>query len=48
MHLKVDKALIKVFSKYINFVKVFLLKLALKLLKYIRINNHAIKLVDNL
>ncbi len=46
-HLKVDKALIKVFSKYVNSKDVFLLILAIKLLKYTRINNHTIKLVDN-
>ena len=46
-HLKVDEAFIKVFSKYANFVDAFLPKLAVKLPKYTRINNHAIKLVDN-
>ena len=47
-YLKVDKALIKVSSKYVDFVNVFLPKLAIKLPKHTRINNHAIKLVDDL
>ena len=46
-HLKVDKALIQVFSKYADFIDIFLLKLVAKLLKYIKINNHIIKLVNN-
>ena len=46
-HLKVDKAPAKVHSKYINFRNVFLPKLAIKLPKYMRSNNHAIKIVDN-
>lgn len=46
-NLKVDKALIKVLSKYANFAYVFLPKLAAKLLKYTKINNHAIKFVDD-
>ena len=46
-HLKVDKALTKVFIKYANFADVFLPKLAAKLPKYMKINNHAFKLVDD-
>ena len=46
-HMKVDKALTKDLGKYIDFADVFLSKLAIKLLKHMRINNHAIKLVDN-
>ena len=46
-HLKADKAPTKVSSKYADFIDVFLLKLAIKLLKYTRINNYAIELVDN-
>ena len=44
-HLKVDKAFIKVFSKDVNFAVIFLIKLVVKLLKHMKINNHAIKLV---
>ncbi len=46
-HLKAAEALIKVPSKYADFADVFLPKLAVKLPKYTRINNHAIKLVDD-
>ena len=46
-YLKVDEALIKVFNKYANFANVFSLKLVIKLLKYIRINNNTIKLVKD-
>ena len=46
-HLKADEAFIKVFGKYADFVDIFLPKLATKLSKYTRINNHIIKLVDN-
>ncbi len=45
--LKVDEALTKVLSKYIDFADVFSSKLAVELLKYIRINNHTIELVDD-
>ena len=47
VYLKVNKAPTKVFSKYANFVDVFLPKLVAKLLKYIKIKNHAIKLIDD-
>ena len=46
-HLKVNEAFIKVFSKYTNFAEIFLLKLAVKLLKHTRINNHTIELLDD-
>ena len=46
-HLKVDEAFTQVPSKYADFVDIFLLKLVVKLLEYTRINNHAIKLVDD-
>ena len=46
-HLKVDKAPIKVFSKYADFTDVFSLKLAIKLLKHMKINNYIIELVDD-
>ena len=36
----------KVFNKYIDFADIFSLDLASELLKYIKINNYAIKLVD--
>ena len=45
--LKADKALIKVLSKYVNFVDVFLSKLDIELSNYMKINNPAIKLVDD-
>ena len=45
--LKVDKALIKVLSKYADFADIFLSKLAIEIFAHIRINNHAIKLVDD-
>ena len=45
--LKADETSSKVLSKYTDFVDVFLSKLALELPKYTKINDHAIKLVDN-
>ena len=47
IHLKVDKAFTKVLSKYTTLIDVFSPKLATKLSKYMRINDYAIKLVDN-
>ncbi len=44
-HLKTDKVITKVSSKYIDFADVFLLKLAAKLLERNEINNHAIELI---
>lgn len=41
------KTLIKVFVKYAEFVNIFFLDLASKLPEYIKINNHAIKLVNS-
>ena len=46
-HLKTNKATTKVLSKYADFVDVFFPKLATKLPKYIKIHNHAIKLLDD-
>ena len=46
-HLKADKVLTKVFSKYADFADVFSPKLAVELPEHTRINNHTIKLVDN-
>ena len=46
-HLKVNKVSTKVSSKYTDFTDVFLPKLVIKLLEYIKINDYAIKLVDN-
>ena len=46
-HLNTDKAVIKVSSKYTDFIDIFLLKLAIELLKHTKINNHTIELVDN-
>ena len=45
--LKADEVFTKIFYKYANFVNIFSIKLVVKLLKYIKINNHAIELVDN-
>lgn len=45
--LKADEALTKVFNKYVNFIDIFLPKLAVKHPEYMRINNHAIELVDD-
>ena len=45
-YLKVDKALIKDFNEYTNFADVFSSKLAVKLPKYMSINNYAIKFID--
>lgn len=44
---KRDKVLIKVSTKYINFTNIFSSKLAIKLLKYIGINDHTIELINN-
>ena len=44
---KIDKALIKILSKYTDFVNIFLSKLAVKLFKYKRVNNYTIELIDN-
>ena len=46
-HLKADKAPTKVLSRYADFPDVFLLKLAAKLRKHMRINNYIIELVDD-
>ncbi len=46
-HLKVDKVLSKVPSKYADLADVFSPKLAAKLLEHTRINDYAIKLVDD-
>lgn len=46
-YLKVDKAFIKVSSKYTDFVNVFSSKLIIKLPKYTSINHYAIKSVDD-
>lgn len=46
-YLKVDKTLIKVTSKYVDFVNVISLNLAVELSEHISINNYAIELVNN-
>ena len=43
----VNEVLISISIEYSNFVDVFPLELTSKLLKYTRINNHAIELVDD-
>lgn len=45
--LKVDKALIEVFGKYADFADIFFFKFTIELSKHIKINNDAIKLVDD-
>ncbi len=46
-HLKADKASTKVSSEYADFVNIFLLKLAIELLKHMEINDHAVELVND-
>ena len=46
-HLKADEVSTKVSSKYTNFVDIFLPKLVVEFLKYMKINNHTIELVNN-
>ncbi len=46
-HLKADKAPTKVPSEYADFVDVFLPKLAVELPEHTKINDYAIKLVDD-
>ncbi len=46
-HLKADEALIEVLCEYIDFADVFLPKLVAELPEHTRINDHAIKLVDD-
>ena len=46
-YLKADKAFTKISSEYANFRNIFSLKLVIKLLKNIEINNHVIKLIDD-
>ena len=46
-YLKADEAFIKVSSQCTDFVDGFSLKLAIKLPKYTKINNHVIKLIDD-
>lgn len=41
------KTSIKVPAKYVNFANIFFLNLTSKFLKYTRINNHAIELVNS-
>ena len=47
VYLKANKALIKFPSKYTDFANVFFPKLIIKLPKHMRINDYAIKLIDN-
>ena len=46
-YLKADTAIIKVFSKYIDFADIFLSKLAIELFKYTRIYNHVIEFMND-
>lgn len=43
----VKKVITKIPNKYVDFVDIFYLDLASKLLKHIQINNHTIELVNN-
>ena len=45
--LKTDKVFIEISSKYNELVIIFLSKLAIKLLKYMNINNHTIGLIND-
>lgn len=45
--LRAKKALTKVFAKYAYFADIFSLNLMSKLLEHTKINNYAIKQVDN-
>ena len=45
--MKVDEAPIKISSKYADFIYIFSSKLAAKLSEHIRINDHAIKLLND-
>ncbi len=47
VYLKANRASIEVSSKCANFIDIFSSKLATNLSKYMSINNHAIKLVDD-
>ena len=47
IHLKANKAPIKISSKYADFADVFSRKLTVELLEHTEINDHAIELVDN-
>ena len=46
-YLKMNKAFIKVLSKYANFIDIFSQKLVTEFSKYISINNYAIELVND-
>ena len=46
-HPKADEAYTKVFNKYVDFADIFSPKLAIELSKHIKINNNAIKLMDD-
>ena len=45
--LTVNKAPISISIEYFDFIDVFCLELAIKLCEYTRINDHAIKLMDD-
>ena len=47
VYLKASKAPTKVSNEYVNFANVFSPKLAIKLVKYIKINDHTIELIDD-
>ena len=47
VYLKINKIFTKIFNKYANFINIFFLKLAIKFLKYMSINNYIIELIDN-
>lgn len=47
VNLKADEVPTKISNEYANFVDVLLLKLAVKLHEYTRINDYTIKLVDD-
>lgn len=47
IHLNSDQVLTKVLNKYVDFINVFSLKLAIELSEYMKTDNYDIKLVDN-
>ena len=46
-HLIANEAITKVYSKYADFIDIFLSKLAVELFKYTKINNRIIELLDD-
>ena len=47
IHQKTDKTFTKICTKYIDFADVIPMELTVELSKHTKINDHAIKLIDN-